>query len=120
LAASTAEIEARKAREVGRNKMLICRDVDVTYDGAQVLFGVDFDVEEGELVALLGTNGAGKSTLLRAIAGIQEASNGAVFLDGDDVTHKPAHVNARGGIVFLPGGRAVFPTLTVEENLSAA
>jgi len=119
-AASMADEEARRARREGANKMVICRDVDVTYDGAQVLFNVDFDVEEGELVALLGTNGAGKSTLLRAIAGIQEASNGAIFLDGVDITHKPTHQNARGGIVFMPGGKAVFPSLTVAENLRTA
>jgi branched-chain amino acid transport system ATP-binding protein len=119
-AASLADEEARRSRESGRNKMVICRDVDVTYDGVQVLFGVDFDVEEGEIVALLGTNGAGKSTLMRAICGIQEASNGAVFLDGDDITHVPPHLNAARGIVFMPGGQAVFPTLTVAENLRLA
>ncbi|HZQ28376.1 MAG TPA: MFS transporter [Acidimicrobiales bacterium] len=119
-AASMADEEADRARKSGRNKMIICRDVDVTYDGTQVLFNVDFDVEEGEIVALLGTNGAGKSTLLRAIAGIQEASNGAIFLDGEDITHRPPYQNAAGGIVFMPGGRAVFPSLTVAENLRAA
>ena len=100
--------------------MLVCRDIDVVYDGAQVLFGVDFDVEEGEIVALLGTNGAGKSTLLRAIAGIQQASNGAIFLDGDDITHLPPHDIAKRGVVMMPGGNAIFPTLTVEENLQMA
>jgi ABC-type branched-subunit amino acid transport system ATPase component/MFS family permease len=119
-AASMADEEARRARSAGANKMIVCRDVDVSYDGAQVLFNVDFDVEEGELVALLGTNGAGKSTLLRAIAGIQQASNGAIFLDGQDITHRPPHQNARGGIVFMPGGKAVFPSLTVRENLRTA
>ena len=119
-AASMADEEARRARESGANKMIICRDVDVTYGGTQVLFNVDFDVDEGELVALLGTNGAGKSTLLRAIAGIQEASNGAIFLDGQDITHRPPHENAAGGVVFMPGGRAIFPSLTVEENLRSA
>jgi ABC-type Fe3+/spermidine/putrescine transport system ATPase subunit len=114
-----ADEESRRSRLAGRNKMLICRDVDVTYDGTQVLFGVDFDVEQGELVALLGTNGAGKSTLMRAIAGIAEPSNGAIFLDGEDITHERAHKNARRGIVMVPGGHAVFPTLTVEENLQA-
>ncbi|MFN2464017.1 MAG: MFS transporter [Candidatus Dormibacteria bacterium] len=120
VAASMADEEATRARAEGRNKLLICRDVDVTYDGAQVLFNVDFDVEEGEIVALLGTNGAGKSTLLRAISGIQEASNGAIFFDGSDITHMPPHQNASQGIVMMPGGRAVFPSLTVAENLRAA
>ena len=120
LAASMADEEARRSRASGRNKMLICRDIDVEYDAAQVLFNVDFDVEEGEIVALLGTNGAGKSTLLRAISGIHQASNGAIFLDGEDITHVPPEQNAAKGIVMMPGGRAVFPTLTVDQNLGAA
>ena len=120
LQASLADEEARQARASGRNKMLICRGVDVAYSGVQVLFGVDLDVEEGEIVALLGTNGAGKSTLLRAIAGIQEASGGAIFLDGRDITHVPPHENAASGVVVVPGGHAVCAALTVEENLRTA
>ncbi len=120
IAASMADEAYRRSKQAGRSKLLVCRDVDVTYDGAQVLFGVDFDVEEGELIALLGTNGAGKSTLLRAIGGIQEASNGAVFLDGDDITHLPPHLIARRGVVTMPGGNAIFPTLTTEQNLRSA
>lgn len=119
-AAAEADAAVDRARQEGVSKLLVCRDVDVTYEGTQVLFHVDLDLEEGELVALLGTNGAGKSTLLRAIAGLQEASNGAIFLDGDDVTHRPAHHNAREGVVYMPGGKAVFPSLTVAENLRAA
>jgi branched-chain amino acid transport system ATP-binding protein len=119
-AASMADEEAARAKASGRNKMLVCRDVDVEYDGVQVLFNVDFDVEEGEIIALLGTNGAGKSTLLRAIAGIQEASNGAIFLDGRDITHSPPSQNASFGVVMMPGGHATFPTLSVEENLNSA
>ncbi len=120
LQASLADEEARLARASGRNKMLICRGVDVAYSGVQVLFGVDLDVEEGEIVALLGTNGAGKSTLLRAIAGVQEATGGAIFLDGRDITHVPPHENAAAGVVVVPGGHAVCATLTVEENLRTA
>jgi branched-chain amino acid transport system ATP-binding protein len=112
--------QSPRARATGRAKMIVMRDVDVTYGSARVVHGVDFDVEDGELVALLGTNGAGKSTLLKAISGIHEPSAGAIFLDGEDITHKPAYLNARDGIVFLPGGRATFPTLTVAENLRAA
>ena len=70
-------------------KLLVCRDVCVEYSGVQVLFNVDFDVREGEIIALLGTNGAGKSTLLRAICGISEASDGAIVFDGRDITHSP-------------------------------
>ena len=119
--AAVADQVAEQARTSGDNKMLIIRDLDVTYDGGvQVLFGVDFDVAEGEIVALLGTNGAGKSTLLKAIAGIHEATNGAIFLDGRDITHAPPHESAQHGVVMMPGGHAVFPTLSVAENLQAA
>ena len=119
-AASGADEEVRRARASGRTKLVVCRDVDVTYDGVEVLHGVDFDVEDGEFVALLGTNGAGKSTLLRAIAGLSEPSNGAVFLDGRDTTHAPPHEIAAAGVVIMPGGRAVFPSLTVADNLRTA
>ncbi|MFN2642310.1 MAG: MFS transporter, partial [Actinomycetota bacterium] len=119
-AAAMADEEAERARREDRERMLLVRDVDVTYDGTQVLFGVDLDLGTGEIVALLGTNGAGKSTLLRAIIGLQEASNGAIFFDGQDITHAPPHLNARAGIVMVPGGQAVFPTLSVMENLATA
>src|SRR5581483_9428731 len=120
LAASMADEEARRARESGRRKLLVCRDVDVVHDGARILFGVDLDVHDGEILALLGTNGAGKSTLLRAIAGVQEASSGAILLDGVDITHSPPHLIAERGVALVPGGRAVFPRLTVAENLRVA
>ena len=95
--------------------MLVCRSVDVDYNGVQVLFGVDFDVDEGDVIALLGTNGAGKSTLLKAIAGIQEASGGAIVFDGRDTTHVPPNEVARKGVMLMPGGKGVFPTLSVTE-----
>jgi len=117
LASSVAAEEYRQARAAGRGKLLVCRDVDVEYDGVQVLFGVDFDVDVGQIIALLGTNGAGKSTLLRAISGSQEASAGAIVYDGRDITHMPPHEIASRGIVQMPGGRGVFPGLTVRENL---
>jgi branched-chain amino acid transport system ATP-binding protein len=120
LASGVAEEEVRRARESGREKMVVCRDLDVAYDGVQVLFGVDFDVDAGEVVALVGTNGAGKSTLLNAIAGITPLSTGAVFLDGFDVTHMPADEKAARGIVMMPGGKAVFPTMSAEDNLKAS
>jgi branched-chain amino acid transport system ATP-binding protein len=120
LAASMADEEARRAREAGRRKLLVCRDVDVVHDGARVLFGVDLDVHDGEILALLGTNGAGKSTLLRAIAGVQEASSGAILLDGVDITHSPPHLSVERGVALVPGGRAIFPRLTVAENIRVA
>lgn len=120
LAASMADEDAARAREEGHGKIVVARDVDVHYDGVQILFNVDLDVYEGEIVALLGTNGAGKSTLLRALSGLTEPSAGAIFVDGRDTTHLPPHQLATLGIAQMPGGRSVFPGLTVAENLTAA
>ncbi|MEA3056987.1 MAG: branched-chain amino acid transport system ATP-binding protein livF, partial [Actinomycetota bacterium] len=119
-AAALAAEHSRDAKAAGAAKLLVCRDVDVHYGQVQILFGVDFDVEEGEIVALLGTNGAGKSTLLNAIAGVAPASNGAVFFDGEEVTFLPASDHVDRGIVMVPGGKGVFPTLSVGENLKLA
>jgi ABC-type branched-subunit amino acid transport system ATPase component len=112
-----AEQEAADAAAAGQAKLLVCRGVDVHYDGVQVLFDVDLDVEQGALLALLGTNGAGKSTLLRAINGLVQPSGGAIYFDGRDITHAPAHELARLGIVQMPGGQGVFPDLSVADNL---
>ncbi|MBC8365229.1 MAG: MFS transporter [Actinobacteria bacterium] len=117
---AAARSEVLLARQRGDRKLLLCRGLDVGYDGVQVLFGVDFEVQEGEIVALLGTNGAGKSTLLKAISGIAEADGGAVILDGRDITHAPPNEIAGHGVSQLPGGIGVFPSLTVRENLRAA
>jgi branched-chain amino acid transport system ATP-binding protein len=119
-AASMALVESHEAFAQGDNKVLVCRGVEVEYDGAQILFGVDLDIREGECVALLGTNGAGKSTLLRAISGISQASGGAIFLDGDDITHVPPDLIAARGVVMMPGGQAIFPRMTVAKNLRTA
>jgi ABC-type branched-subunit amino acid transport system ATPase component/MFS family permease len=119
-AANLASQEWKKSREKGKGKLLVCRDVDVDYDGVQVLFNVDFDVNDGEIIALLGTNGAGKSTLLKAISGSREASGGAIVFDGRDITHMPPHEVASRGVIHMPGGRGVFPGLTVRENLELA
>jgi branched-chain amino acid transport system ATP-binding protein len=115
-----ADEVARASKLAGSTKLLVCRGVEFEYEGTQVLHGVDLDVEEGELIALLGTNGAGKSTLLRAISGLQPATGGAVFLDGEDIRHSPAYRNAGKGVVLINGGKGIFPGLTVKENLTAA
>ena len=118
--ASLAQAEARKSRLAGDPKLLLVRDVDVAYGQTQVLFGVNMHVDEGEIVALLGTNGAGKSTLLAAIAGLVEPRAGATIFDGNDITMADANATAAAGIVYVPGGKGVFPTLTVEENINLA
>ena len=118
--ASAARSEALYQRRHGEADLLLIRNLDAGYSGRQVLFGVNFDVKEGEIVALLGTNGAGKSTLLKAISGVLEADRGAVILDGRDVTHAPPNEIAGLGISQMPGGQGVFGGLTVQENLDLA
>ncbi len=97
--------------------VLSCQKVEVSYGPVQILFGVDLDVHEGEIVALLGTNGAGKSTLLKGASGLVKVGGGAVQLDGAAITGEPAETVARRGLSLMPGGRGVFPTLSVDENL---
>jgi branched-chain amino acid transport system ATP-binding protein len=86
----------------------------------QVLFGIDIDIQEGEIVALLGTNGAGKSTLLNAVSGLTDPVGGAIFYAGRDITHADAVQTANLGIVQMPGGKGAFPTLTVAEHFDLA
>jgi ABC-type branched-subunit amino acid transport system ATPase component len=100
--------------------ILRCTGVDVSYGPVQVLFGVDLEVGEGEIVALLGTNGAGKSTLLKAVTGLVEPTKGTVEFQGTDITGRPADQVTRAGVSLMPGGKGVFPTLSVEENLRLA
>lgn len=97
--------------------MLEAYGVEFAYGSVQVLFGVDLTVEAGEIVALLGTNGAGKSTLLNLLAGLETPSAGMIALDGEDVTGTDAGEMVRRGVVLVQGGRAVFPDLTVVDNL---
>ncbi|MGX1364740.1 branched-chain amino acid transport system ATP-binding protein [Streptomyces canus] len=91
--------------------------VDAGYGDFQALFGIDLDVAEGELLALVGANGAGKSTLLKTIAGALKPFRGTVGLAGEDVTAEPDIRRARKGVCLVPEGRRLFPSLTVEENL---
>ena len=97
--------------------MLTCRSIDFSYGQLQVLFGVDFTVDEGEMVALLGTNGAGKSTLLRVISGLGLPSGGRVHFGGQDITYLDPERRVGQGIAQIPGGKAVFGPMSVVENL---
>lgn len=119
-AASAARSKAMLDRSEGRSKLLIVHDLNVSYAQLQVLFDINIEVDEGEIVALLGTNGAGKSTLLRAISGVTEANFGAVIFDGRDITHAPPNEIAEFGIAQVPGGAGIFGSMSVRENLRAA
>ena len=96
---------------------LAVRGLRAGYGQGEVLRGVDLDLERGALMAVLGPNGAGKSTLLKTMAGHVRPHRGAVLVEGVDLAGAPAELIARCGLYLLPEGRAVFPTLTVAENL---
>jgi branched-chain amino acid transport system ATP-binding protein len=100
--------------------LLEAHGVRTGYGRLPVVFNVDIEVEEGEIVALLGPNGAGKTTTLRALSGMLPLMAGDVRLDGASLKGKPADAIARGGIVHIPQGRGIFPTLAVDETLRLA
>jgi ABC-type branched-subunit amino acid transport system ATPase component/MFS family permease len=110
------EVKALAAKGV-RLPMLACRHIDFSYGQLQVLFDVNFTVDDGEIVALLGTNGAGKSTLLRVVSGLELPSRGSVRYRGLDITFLDAERRVPLGVSQIPGGRAVFGPMTVTENL---
>jgi ABC-type branched-subunit amino acid transport system ATPase component len=89
----------------------------VSYGPLQVLFGVDLEVQRGEVLALLGTNGAGKSTLLRAVSGLVMPDRGVVRMSGRTITLTDPEIRVAMGMVQVPGGEALFPNQTVAENL---
>ena len=91
--------------------------IDFSYGHVQVLFDVGFEVRRGEVLALLGTNGAGKSTILRVIAGLGTPSRGVVRLHGTTITYVAPEQRVKYGIRLLPGGKGVFPQMTIRENL---
>lgn len=100
--------------------LLEATDLVVRYGRLTILDRVGLSVAAGEMVALLGTNGAGKSTLLRAVSGVVPIRSGRVRLAGEDVTNRPPASLVRRGVAHLPGGRAVFPGMSVVDNLRVA
>ena len=87
------------------------------YGDFQALFGVDFEIDPGEIVAIIGANGAGKSTFLKSITGLLKARPEAIVFDDSPIGGMPAHDIVAHGIAMVPEGRRLFPSLTVEENL---
>lgn len=97
--------------------LLEIRDLRVSYGGIEALKGISFDVEEGQIVTLIGANGAGKSTTLKAISGLVQPTTGTIRYNGKEIQSLDSQKIVEGGIVLVPEGRKVFPNLTVEENL---
>jgi branched-chain amino acid transport system ATP-binding protein len=97
--------------------MLQIRDLEVRYGAIVAVRDLSLDVEEGELIALIGANGAGKTTTLSAAAGVRKATNGTITFLGRPVQNRPSEETARLGVAMVPEDRGIFPSITVEQNL---
>ena len=97
--------------------MLKVTDLKVNYGVIQAIKGVSFEVNQGEVIALIGANGAGKTTILHTVTGLLAAKSGKIEFEGRDITKMPAHEIVYLGMAHVPEGRRVFSDLTVYENL---
>ena len=97
--------------------LLEVKDLEVYYGVIQALKGISFEVNEGEIVTLIGANGAGKTTTMQSIMGLIPSRHGSVIYDGEDITKTPCHKIVHLGMAQVPEGRRVFQELTVHENL---
>jgi|TARA_B110000046_G_scaffold135483_1_gene141725 urea transport system ATP-binding protein len=97
--------------------MMQVQKYNVSYGQSQVLHGLEFEVNPGEIVALVGRNGMGKTTLMKSLMGIVPATQGKMFLNNEDMTGFLSHERVSRGVAYVPQGRMIFPTMTVEENI---
>ncbi len=93
------------------------KDARVHYGGAEVLKGISLDLDDGQIVTLIGSNGAGKTTVLRTVSGLKSLSDGEIWFDGQRIDRLSPQEVARRGIVQIPQGRGLFPYMTVVENM---
>jgi branched-chain amino acid transport system ATP-binding protein len=98
--------------------LLEMKDAVLNYGKIQALHGISLEVNEGEVVSLIGANGAGKTSTMRALSGVRGLHSGSVVFEGEDVTRLRADQRLRRGLVLCPEGRGIFPGMTVTENLS--
>jgi urea transport system ATP-binding protein len=97
--------------------MFQVRNLSAAYGQSQVLHGIDLAVAPGEIVAMVGRNGMGKSTLMRSLIGVMPVRSGQIIVDGADVTTMPSHKRVARGLAYVPQGRQIFGTMTVQENI---
>ena len=97
--------------------MLEIKDLEVYYGMIQAIKGISFEVNEGEVIALIGANGAGKTTILHTISGLIAPKKGSITFEGQEITKIPAHKVVENGLAQVPEGRRVFPSLSVLQNL---
>ncbi len=106
------------ADQATRKPLLELSRLEVAYGGIQAVKGIDLNVDQGELVCLIGANGAGKTTTLKGICGVQPVKAGSIRYEGEKITGKPPYQLVRRGLAMVPEGRGVFGALTIEENLA--
>ena len=97
--------------------MMQVQNYNVSYGQSQVLHGLEFEVNPGEIVALVGRNGMGKTTLMKSLMGIVPVTEGKMLLNNEDITGFLSHERVSRGVAYVPQGRMIFPTMTVEENI---
>lgn len=97
--------------------ILEVKDLKVAYGGIHAVKGINLEIKQGELVALIGANGAGKTTTLKTLVGMVKPAAGDILFNGASITRTPAHEHISQGLVMVPEGRGIFSRLTVEENL---
>ncbi len=102
------------------NMLLEAKELHTYYGASHILHGIDFNIRQGEGIALMGRNGMGKSTLIKSMLGIVRPKHGRVLVRGDDFSKAPTYRTAQRGIAYVPEGRGIFPNLSVRENLQMA
>ncbi|MEY3656350.1 MAG: hypothetical protein RL114_708 [Actinomycetota bacterium] len=97
--------------------LLEVKDLHVFYGRIEAIKGISFNVNQGEIVTLIGANGAGKTTTMRTVSGVRPVAQGSIIFEGQDITKMPPHERVKLGICQAPEGRGIFPGMTVRENL---